>query len=541
MGPDAKLRPLASRRGEGPPNWLCLEYKAGPTGTYSLSVRGADRDSVRSVSFEVAEGAGLRPTTRPAPLFPDGWSGPSERLFAAWLEALFLEADERSSWRSLYEVLRDPARNLLHGHLGLGEDDDESPLAPVLTPDCADNPYFLRAYFAWKVGLPFGFHETTRGSLGSSPRALRWHPVVFAAGQADSASLASFRRLLAQVKNIVHAGNGRTSLRDDATDLYPLPLRRERLRPGTVYADPYGHTLVIVRWERQTRDRPGLLLAVDAQPDGTIGVKRFWKGNFLFTTDGVVGQPGFKAFRPIVLESGRPRLLSNAEIAARSGYGDFSLEQERMEPAHFYASVERLINPRPLDPVSALEDLLRALHEQLLVRVDSVANGEAYLRAHPGAVIPMPTSGPAVFLSLGPWEDYSTPNRDLRLLIALDTVLELPDKVAADPASFGLRSQAQAEEARHELARLLERRAGEMAITYERSDGSPWTLTLAEILRRREAFEMGYNPNDSPEVRWGAPEESEERSTARRRAPAAQIERMKALRPWFKRRLRPPS
>ena len=50
---------------------------------------------------------------------------------------------------------------------------------------------------------------------------------------------------------------------------------------------------------------------------------------------------------------------------------------------------------------------------------------------------------------------------------------------------------------------------------------------------------MGYNPNDSVEVRWGAPEGSEERATARRRAPASQLEKMKALRPWFHKRLRP--
>ena len=41
---------------------------------------------------------------------------------------------------------------------------------------------------------------------------------------------------------------------------------------------------------------------------------------------------------------------------------------------------------------------------------------EAYMQAHPGTVIPMP-SGQGIFQSLGLWEDYSTPNRDLRLLI----------------------------------------------------------------------------------------------------------------------------
>ena len=47
-------------------------------------------------------------------------------------------------------------------------------------------------------------------------------------------------------------------------------------------------------------------------------------------------------------------------------------------------------------------------------------------------------------------------------------------------------------------------------VTYTGSDGSPRVLTLAEIFRRTEAFEMGYNPNDSIEIRWGAPAGSAE-------------------------------
>jgi len=44
-----------------------------------------------------------------------------------------------------------------------------------------------------------------------------------------------------------------------------------------------------------------------------------------------------------------------------------------------------------------LLDLIDALHEQLMVRVTSVANGEAYLKLHPGAVIPMPSGATGIF------------------------------------------------------------------------------------------------------------------------------------------------
>jgi hypothetical protein len=69
----------------------------------------------------------------------------------------------------------------------------------------------------------------------------------------------------------------------------------------------------------------------------------------------------------------------------------------------------------------------------------------------------------------------------------------------------------------------------------------PQTLTIEEILKRKEAFEMAYNPNDCVEIRWGAPDGSEELSSCRRRAPASQQEKMRSLRHWFRERLRPPT
>ena len=63
--------------------------------------------------------------------------------------------------------------------------------------------------------------------------------------------------------------------------------------------------------------------------------------------------------------------------------------------------------------------VIKALHEQLLVRVKSVETGENYLKAHPGTIVPMPGSANGIFQAGGQWEDFSTPNRDLRLLIAM--------------------------------------------------------------------------------------------------------------------------
>ena len=63
-----------------------------------------------------------------------------------------------------------------------------------------------------------------------------------------------------------------------------------------------------------------------------------------------------------------------------------------------------------------------------------------------------------------------------------------------------------------------------------------WTLTLKDVVDRMADLEMAYNPNDCVELRWGAPEGSDEASTCKRHAPAAQRAKMTEYRPWFRER-----
>jgi len=539
-GPEGEYRPLKIISGGGPPYWVAALFGPAAAGRHEVRIKSSGQTVFR-MPVNVAGPKASDERRRGEWRSRKGWSRTEELLYSAWLEALFSGADERSSWPALHAVTQNSEANLLYNHLGAGEDDAGRRQGLRMEPDCADNPYFLRAYFSWKLGLPFGFHRCDRGRLHLAPVTGKWltndSPVFSRRG----APIRSFERLLALTADAVHAGSARTALDDSDSDYYPLPLDRQNLRPGTVYADPYGHTLVIVRWVAQRAKEPGKLLAVDAQPDGTIGIKRFWKGNFLFETEEVIGEPGFKWFRPIVLENGRARLLTNDEIGASPDYGNVSLEQRKMTADEFYALMEKLINPKVLDPVRTLRDLFTALHEQLLVRVESVANGENYIQSRPGTVIPMPSNQTGVFQAMGLWEDYSTPNRDLRLLIAIDAVLEFPEMVSREPDRYLGNTGMRPAEVVGELKALADRLAGEMTIKYTRSDGSPWELTLAEVMERRQALEMAYNPNDSVEIRWGAPGGSEEIRTARRRAPAGQRARMEALRSWFRKRLHPPT
>jgi len=241
------------------------------------------------------------------------------------------------------------------------------------------------------------------------------------------------------------------------------------------------------------------------------------------------------------LHKGEPSFIHNKVLTESEGFIPYSLQQRKMKSEAFYHIMERLINPKPLDPKAALLDLIEALHEQLLVRVTSVENGEAYLKAHPGTIIPMPSSAVGIFQAGGQWEDFSTPNRDLRLLIAMDAIMDFPETVVHSPEDYDISRLTTSEQVNKKLKSILEEKISELSINYTRSNGSTQKLTLAEILKRRDAFEIAYNPNDGAEIRWGAPENSEERATCRRHVPPNQLETMRSVRQWFHKRLHPPT
>ena len=93
------------------------------------------------------------------------------------------------------------------------------------------------------------------------------------------------------------------------------------------------------------------------------------------------------------------------------------------------------------------------------------------------------------------------------------------------------------EDVKSELQGVLGSELASRKISYTRSDGSQWTLSLKDVLDRAADFEMAYNPNDCVELRWGAPDNSEEASTCKRHAPQAQRAKMSSdYRIWFRER-----
>jgi hypothetical protein len=148
--------------------------------------------------------------------------------------------------------------------------------------------------------------------------------------------------------------------------------------------------------------------------------------------------------------------------------------------------------------------------------------------------------GATIFETAGAWEDFSTPSRDLRMLIALDVVRGYPDRVARRPERYAMPAGKSVADVKAELQSALASELVTRKFSYTRTDGSQWTLALKDVMNRMTDLEMAYNPNDCVELRWGAPADSEEAATCRRHAPSAQRAKMEKYRGWFHERRRPP-
>ena len=543
---DANATKSDARHG-GPPFYWTIEVPSPKAGKWSASLRqpACEGDQGKTaIVVNVQPNAPRAPEAPANGLWPvkAAWSRAYENLYSAWIEILFDAPDgEYPSWPALHEVIRDRKRNFLFDHLGAAEDSAAN--APVIRPDCADLPYFLRAYFAFKMRLPFGLGECTRGGGGFPPSckglSTNEDPDARADAKKKDGAVATFGAYLrGTLADRAHSGSARTPFEDEGSDYYPIPLTWESLRPGTVYADPYGHVLVVAKRVPQNNERGGVLYAVDGQPDGTIARKRFWRGNFLYATQRELGGPGFKRFRPLVRQGGHLARLDDEGIKRSPHYGDLSREAAKLDLEGFYDAMDDVLAPHPLDPERAMMETISALDEQVKTRVKSVDNGRKWLEKGQGQT-PMP-EGAEIFETTGAWEDFSTPSRDLRLLIAIDVVRNFPARVARRPDRYAMPPGRPVADVKADLEKVLASELQKRSVTYTRSDGSPFTLTLAEVLARTDLLEMAYNPNECVELRWGAKPGSEEASTCRAHAPAEQKARMETYRTWFHERRRPP-
>lgn len=401
------------------------------------------------------------------------WSEGDEKIYENFVEALC-----DSKYSNLNKFIRDPQANPLYG-----KDD----LRFNLLPDCADLPYVVRAYVAYKLRLPFSYASSIRGN-GDDIRYSRGNrPVQFKNQQDFKSPQDLFYKVL-----WINSGNFRMAAARHDSDHYPIKINPRTLVPGTIYYDPNGHVALV---GKVTND--GRIRLVDAHPDKSIS-KPWFGTKFVKGTKENGG--GFKKWRPIrVLSDGRVVSTQNHNLPDYSDTEQFqarySIRGKNNLSYHGYVR-EALNQSFKQDPLKEFAFMMQEIYEDVVYRsiaVDLAVKKGLNRRAHPGA---LPWN---IYGTDGVWEEFSTPSRDARLKVAFKEFYDNSRQIISDIAMVNYQ---QARLTAHKMLEVYNDLSRQYVIYYKNSNGQDVALNFHQVLTR--LFQLSFDPYHSPELRWGA-------------------------------------
>ncbi len=423
--------------------------------------------------------------------------------------------------------------------------------------DCADFPYYLRAYFSYKKNLPFSmvsgmdqapftekqqqetdaernrlFTEQGQEALdkynarvaderysrnGNVPKAKTNVP-------SSSGAIRDFSTFGPRIIDQISSGTLRMLNGVGGTvesDFYSPQVSRDSLKIGTVLYNVSGHVAVVYDI---TAD--GRILFIDAHPDNSVSRGVF---NPDFKLARAVYGGNFKNFRP--LQVLQPQYDADGNIlkgqvvaAADSAIADFSLEQYRGSPqtdagspifklnlidargVDFYDWVKfRLSGGKfRLDPLNEMKNemaVLCTMAQDRIAAIQVAFDNKIHLKPHP---LNLPQN---IFGADSEWEAYSSPGRDLRLK---QKILSIPDLAKSWMKRYLERDALllyKGANLKADLISTYQSQVGLCKITYQNSASSKVTIGLDALIGR--IARISYDPYDCPELRWGADNQTE--------------------------------
>lgn len=393
--------------------------------------------------------------------------------------------------------------------------------------DCAKFPYALRAYFAWKNGLPFSYVSAVATADGAGAN-LRYSPrgnkVVSRRDVIQTGAPLPGIATLNQMLNTVNSAMFRfdPDLESPGVpDFYAVKLDRESLRPGSLLYDPNGHVAVVYKIEADGRVR-----FMDAHPDNSVTRGTYGK-KFARANPGMGA--GFKNWRPLQLVGaqrnsaghyigGRVVMARHAELAdfsteqfygttrsrdGRWSKGTFEVQGQVVDYYDFVRA-RMAVGDLRYKPVDELRNMMTALCDDLkdrVLAVQAAIDNRLHEKAQPSR---LPDN---IYGTHGEWESYSTPSRDARLKTSFK---ELRDRTEEFVSLYRQRSPRVEYQGGNLVADLLaayDETAAACQFEYVKSDGGRVTLNFNDAVER--LFAMSFDPYHCVEHRWGASQPGE--------------------------------
>ncbi|MCC6921008.1 MAG: hypothetical protein IT548_17560 [Alphaproteobacteria bacterium] len=390
-----------------------------------------------------------------------------------------------------------------HNPLAAGD-----PPGLVFSADCADLVYMLRAYYAWKHGLPFSFLTQIEARQGMGEGDLKTtvygnRPVA----RFDVVEGTDIRQVLDLIRNTVSTATFRIDPRIEqpvAQDFYSPAITRAALRPGSAIYNGDGHVVIVSKI-----DNAGRIHFIDAHPDMSI-TRGVYSGQYQ-RGEPAIGA-GFHAWRPFAQEKGVYAYAANAQIAGYSLEQYFGLEATNTDwtkadysdsgrNADFVEFTRRRLAKGRLryDVIEEARLGFARLCDDIQDRQrfvdDALAQG-LQRTPRPG------TLEGATPADRSTWLVYSTPGRDRRLRAHVAQLgADLTRYIAMVVGKTG-EAIYRGKSLRSDLQLTFDRADAECRLGYTNTDGSAVTLTLKQVLARLP--HLSFDPYHCAERRWGA-------------------------------------
>jgi hypothetical protein len=470
---------------------------AGSRKTFSAALAVAFMASTASAYAAAEPRSGLWTITK------SEWSEADEKGFSDFVRAIGLSGCTES-----VECLRVAANQYRDG----------DPKNLKFLADCADFPYMLRAYYAWKNHLPFAYVNGTAGEgdqkFNDGNRTVSRRDLVDRGGGLPAVEI------LSQIHSGVWTGTYRTNAAEKSValaDFYSPKIQPGSIRPGTAIYDVNGHVGIVYDIEED-----GRIDYMDAHPDFSVTRSTF--GAQFGQSPARLGG-GIKNWRPIKLvgaakqEDGR--LIGGRIVAAPNDQiADFSLEQYRgnvpgtsgdgesarfqydgVEIGYFeYVRVAIAGGKMEYNPVYEVKATIRTLCNDLKDRalyVDMAIKEGVQKKAQPQK-LPNNIYG-ADDLA---WETYSTPSRDARIKTAAAQFYMDLQKMIFFWEKRDPRIVYDGLYLKEDLQKIYAEESAACSIAYTNSKGAEVTLSFDEIMQRM--FALDFDPYHCIERRWGA-------------------------------------
>lgn len=393
--------------------------------------------------------------------------------------------------------------------------------------DCADLPYFLRGYYAWKNGLPFSYQEEVEQADGASSDARYSAAGNIVAARRSAApgvgdAPVSAPSFLRDIHGEVSTAMFRIRIDHEPADpslfddFYPIEISREAIRPGVLAYDVFGHAGIVYD---VTED--GRILLMASHPNYAI-TRTVYGQNFQRADPRLGG--GLKAWRPQTLENATVEAdgsLSGGDVvaAANAALQDYSLEQyfgsaPDEEPdwtdavflwegdaLPYYDYVRRKLAAPGFayDPIAEIRQSVASICKSVEARARAVDRAGAEgvpLMEHPE------TLPPNIFGATGLWERHATPARDARIKVQFVELRELTEFLITRHRAGDSSVAYDGKRLVADMLETFEASAQSCNVSYLNGAGAIVELSLGDVMER--LFDLSFDPYQCAERRWGA-------------------------------------